>query len=316
MACNNCERKRLLKEKELASFERKIVFDARSLSLSQSVLLTGVIRDLKINNPKIGINVISNNQEIFFANKFLFPLVAGNNVEIITLNNNFSYNGKHQIEEIKEEIERKTNLLAPNTELNGCITIAKEEEKIRFADILNIKDYWIIFAGGTRFNTWKWYPYYQQIVDHLQAKTTVIQLGKKEDYHPMLKGLIYMVGRINLRETINFIYHANGIICPLSLPMHIEAALPKKENVDRKCIVLAGGNQPANYLTYNKHKVFSTKLECSPDGGCGKIRCQKIGNGDKFEKENLCENYTQIGNVKYSKCMENIKAEDIIGELK
>ena len=97
MACNNCERKRLLKEKELASFERKIVFDARSLSLSQSVLLTGVIRDLKINNPKIGINVISNNQEIFFANKFLFPLVAGNNVEIITLNNNFSYNGKHQI---------------------------------------------------------------------------------------------------------------------------------------------------------------------------------------------------------------------------
>lgn len=97
--------------------------------------------------------------------------------------------------------------------------------------------YWVICSGGKLDFTnklWGFYNY-QAVVFRLKEKLDFIQVGEKTSEHPHLIGTYDIVGQTGLRELFDVIRGAVGVLCGVSLPMHIAAALEKP------AIVIAGG---------------------------------------------------------------------------
>lgn len=179
-------------------------------------------------------------------------------------------------------------------------------------------DYWLINAGGKYDFTAKWWAVerYQQVVDHFTHRIQFVQIGAKSDYHPLLQNVIDLRGKTNLRELVYFVYHAQGILTPVSLPMHLSAAVPTKAGMpkERPCVVIAGGREPPQWEAYPQHQFIHTSgsLKCCETGGCWKARAYPLGDGDEKDRtENLCGNL--VG--RFPRCMALITAEDVIRRI-
>ena len=70
----------------------------------------------------------------------------------------------------------------------------------------------------------------QAVVDHFRGRIQFVQCGEagKGHVHPPLEGVINLVGRTDLRQIVRLIYHAQGIVCPVTFFMHAAAAIETK----------------------------------------------------------------------------------------
>jgi len=137
--------------------------------------------------------------------------------------------------------------------------------------------YWVINAGSKRDFTLKQYPYYQDVVVDMRIKgisCDIVQIGQKEHNHEPLEGCIDMVGETNIRELIRLIYHAEGVITCVSLPMHIAAALNKP------CVVVAGARESMRWEAYQGHQFVSVNgcLPCASADGCWRSKLSDCNN--------------------------------------
>ena len=182
--------------------------------------------------------------------------------------------------------------------------------------------FWIIVAGGKYDFTAKWWNpnSFQAVVDQFQDRIHFVQCGEAGHWHPRLKGVVDLVGKTSLREFIRLMYHADGVVCPVTLAMHLAAAVESKgtEGLSRPCVVIAGGREPAHWEAYPNHQFISTNgaLACCAQGGCWKSRCQLVGDGDPKDRRELCENPVQISDeLRIPKCMTMITPEDVIRRI-
>ena len=141
-------------------------------------------------------------------------------------------------------------------------------------------------SGGTRTR-------YQQVVDHFAGRIQFAQCGEADHFHPRLRGVIDLVGKTDIRQFVRLMYHASGVICPVTFAMHLAAAVEVKPGrpKNRACVVVAGGREPSQWEKYGHHRYLETNgaLRCCDNGGCWKSRCQPIGDGDdKDHPDNLC----------------------------
>src|SRR6185437_7025840 len=87
-------------------------------------------------------------------------------------------------------------------------------------------------------------------------------------------------------------YHAEGVLCGVTLAMHLAAAVPLKPGTckQRACVVVAGGREPPHWEAYPHHQFLSTvgTLPCCANGGCWKSRCQLVGDGDAKDRHEVC----------------------------
>ena len=100
-------------------------------------------------------------------------------------------------------------------------------------------------------------------------------------------------GKTDLRQLVRLVYHAQGILCPVTLLMHLAAAVDVKPGMpkNRACVVIAGGREPAQWEAYPHHQYIHTNgaLRCCDNGGCWKARTVPLGDGDEKDKpEHLC----------------------------
>ena len=151
--------------------------------------------------------------------------------------------------------------------------------------------FWAINAGSKGDFTLKQYPYYQEVVDALKDEVQFVQIGQKSHNHNPLRGTIDMVGETTIRELIRLIYHADGVLTCVSLPMHIAAALGKP------CVVVAGAREGTRWELYPNHQFLYTNgcLPCAPYDGCWRARLEDCNN--------------KVEGV--PKCLEIIKPEEI-----
>jgi hypothetical protein len=128
-------------------------------------------------------------------------------------------------------------------------------------------------------------------------------------------------------------YHASGVLCPVTFAMHLAAAVeinPKRcKTKNRPCVVVAGGREPSTWESYTHHRYLHTmgSLDCCDSGGCWKSRCMKVGDGDKKDTENLCiyptpinlsfkmPNSPNLETLYVPKCMNMIKPHDVISAI-
>jgi len=175
--------------------------------------------------------------------------------------------------------------------------------------------YWIIAAGGKYDYTIKWWHRrrWQAVVDEFRGKVQFVQVGEKGHYHPPLKGVLDLRGKTNLRELIRLVYHAEGICCPVTLLMHLAAAVPLPPGRQRlrNCIVIAGGREPAHWEQYPGHHFLHTigQLECCSTGGCWKSRTVPLGDGSPLDDPDaLCRDVTSAG---MPRCMDMITVQSV-----
>jgi ADP-heptose:LPS heptosyltransferase len=134
-----------------------------------------------------------------------------------------------------------------------------------------------------------------------------------------LQGVADLVGKTTLRDFVRLMYHASGVLCPVTFAMHLAAAVETKPGRPaRACVVVAGGRESPHWEAYPAHQFLHTigALPCCAHGGCWKSRCQLVGDGDEKDTGDLCEKPVQIRpDLRLPQCMEMITPQDVIHRI-
>jgi ADP-heptose:LPS heptosyltransferase len=175
--------------------------------------------------------------------------------------------------------------------------------------------FWVIVAGGKYDFTIKWWDHsrFQQVVDHFQNRILFVQVGESGHEHPALQNVIDLRGKTDLRQLVRLVYHAQGVLCPVTLLMHLAAAVETRPEMpkNRPCVVVAGGREPPHWEAYPHHQFIhrAGALRCCEHGGCWKSRVRPLGDGDEKDlPEHCCVDVVDT----LPRCMDLITAADAI----
>lgn len=152
---------------------------------------------------------------------------------------------------------------------------------------------WIVVSGGKNDFTAKWWDpeRYQQVVDHFAGRIQFVQCGEGGHHHPPLSGVINLLGQTDLRQMVRLMYHADGALCPVTMHMHLAAAVETRPGhpANRACVVVAGGREPSQWEAYPHHRYLAVNgaLPCCDKGGCWKSRVRPLNDGDAKDLD-LC----------------------------
>jgi len=249
---------------------------------------------------------------------------------------NTSNRGAHHFGHgFRKDFEAKLGLPIDQTHPHGAIYLG-DQEKAWFSQIYEIVGrnvpFWIVDAGRKSDYTAKHWEVarFQEVVDRT-PDITWVQVGAKTKghVHPELKGdnVINLVGKTNIRQFVRLMYHAAGVLTPVSFPMHLAAAVemhPRYKRQTRPCIVIAGGREPAMWEAYTPHQYLHTcgMLPCCSHGGCWKARVEPLLDGDDKDYDDphhmsLCERpvVAESGQV-IPKCMDLITADEVVTKVR
>ena len=146
---------------------------------------------------------------------------------------------RHFLTAFHHDLSSKLGLPVPVLYPKGDLHLSPQQRRHRPIE----EPYWYLVAGGkTRITTKLWSTArFQQVADLLcRHGVSVVQGGAhfRGHQHPGLRGVVDVVGKTSLRDVLWFVYHAEGVICPVTFQMHVAAAF------DKPCVVIAGGREP------------------------------------------------------------------------
>jgi hypothetical protein len=184
--------------------------------------------------------------------------------------------------------------------------------------------YWVMMAGGKSDITIKHWPSarYQAVVDALYREgIRVVQSGAEgiNHIHPPLDNVLSVIGWGSLRALLWQIYHAEGVICPVTCAMHVAAAFQKP------CVVLGGGREEPSWAAYSEqfggfhhfterlavqHRYLHSfgQLDCCLTRGCWKKTVQTLRDpNDPLQ----CLRPVWANTVTTAECMARIGVSDV-----
>ena len=205
----------------------------------------------------------------------------------------------HFLTAFHRDLETKLGAPVPVLQPKGDLHLSKWHRENRPIQ----ERYWYVVAGGKSDITTKIWSItrFQEVVDVLKEHgISLVQDGATHagHRHPTLSGVRSLVGQTNLRDVLWLIYHADGVICPVTFAMHVAAAF------DKPCVVIAGGREPWWWEAYVNsegctfgpncgpvpvpHQFLHThgQLSCCQNGGCWKSQVSSINGGGA---ESVCE---------------------------
>lgn len=219
-----------------------------------------------------------------------------------------------------EFLNEKLGLSIKPTAFKGDIHL-NEQEKAWYSQVHELTGhdtpFWIVAAGGKYDVTIKWWETsrYQEVLDYFRGKIQFVQVGSSGHHHPKLQGAIDLRGRTTLRELIRLVYHAQGVLCPVTGLMHLAAAVEtKNSSINRPCVVVAGAREPAHWEAYPEHQFIHTNgiLSCGSNGGCWKDRVLPLRDGNERDNpERLCTNV--VGEL--PRCMDMITSVEVVRRI-
>lgn len=297
------------------------------LSPGDLVMLTAAVRDLHRCYPgRFLTDVRTSCPELWEHNPHLTPLREDDplveqidcHYPLIDRSNDAPYHCLHGFAQFLNE---KLSLDVRPTRFAGDIHLSGEERRWKSTvHELAGRDlpFWIINAGGKFDYTIKWWDWrrYQQVVDHFRGKILFVQVGDLGHYHPLLRHVIDLRGRTDLRQFVRLVYHAQGVLCGVTALMHLAAAVPTRPDRPplRAAVVVAGGREPTHWEAYTHHQFIHTigALPCCASGGCWRARTHPLGDGEKHDHpRSVCSNVT--GDL--PRCMDMIAAAEVIRRI-
>jgi ADP-heptose:LPS heptosyltransferase len=288
------------------------------------VMLTAAVRDLHRCYPGQFItDVRSSCPSLWENNVFVAPLdetepdvtTIACEYPLIHQSNTLPY---HFLFGFVEHLNARLSLQIKPTEFKGDLHLsALEKSWMSQVQEITGEDtpFWIIVSGGKYDFTTKWWDprRCQQVIDHFKGRIQFVQVGESQHHNPPLSGVIDLRGKTDLRQLVRLVHHAAGVITPVSLLMHLAAAVETKPGMprNRACVVIAGGREPPQWEAYPHHQFLHTNgaLACCDNGGCWKSRVKPLGDGDEKDlPEHLCSEV--VGEL--PRCMDMITAADVI----
>jgi len=269
---------------------RKIIL-RQAQSPGDILSFTRALGDFKESYPKYQIDVRTPCPEIFENNPRITKLnEADPDVEMYNITydeiNISGWNGLHFTDAFRHDIEKKCGVKIRKTGIRPELWITPEE-KSWFNQVhceFNFDGpFWILNAGRKQDNELKYYPYWQEVVDILnaywQGKVKIVQVGAKEHIHPPLKGVLNLVGKTDTRQLIRLAYWAAGSLGPLSFQFVISAAL------EQAAVCVAGGKEGVRWHLYPhiRYLYMNGAIDCCKWDGCwlgGEIgKCKHLDDG-------------------------------------
>ncbi len=294
------------------------------------VMLTAAMRDLHVAAPGRFLTDVRTSADALFENNPHITRLneADSGVESVDMHYPLVHQSNqrpyHFIHGYAQFLEERLGLRIPVTRFAGDVYLSDAEKRLPPpGNELGVPEhFWIIVAGGKHDFTAKWWnpASYQKVVDHFRGKVQFVQCGEAGHWHPPLDGVINLVGKTSTREFLRLMYHADGVVCPVTLAMHLAAAVETKPGRPkyRPCVVIAGGREPKHWEAYPHHQFLDTlgMLPCCADGGCWKSRCQTVGDGDPKDHQDLCVSPVEVRpDLSIPRCMEMITPVDVIRRI-
>jgi len=197
------------------------------------------------------------------------------------------------------------------------VPLLTSRPRLYFDDVLPQEGYWIICSGGKQdFTNKLWGQYnYQKVVD-LLPEVQFVQVGGALDHHPALRGVCSVVGMTSLRGLFDLVRQSRGVVCGVSLLMHVAAALEKP------AVIIAGGREPVQWNAYPKQHYLHTvgALPCQTargvsGGACWRSRVIPLGDGSALDVD-TCERPvngtpTHLEQCVVPKCMTMIRPPQV-----
>ncbi len=291
------------------------------------VMLTAAVRDLHLCYPdRFLTDVRTSCPALWEHNPHLVPLnEEDSDVEVLDCHYPLIHRSNetphHFLHGFIHYLNDKLGLRIEPSAFKGDIHIS-DNEKQWFSRVEETEGentpFWTIVSGGKLDYTIKWWDpqRYQAVVDHFQGRVEFVQIGEDGHHHPALEGVVDLRGQTTLRQLVRLMYHAQGVVTPISLPMHLAAAVEVRPGMpkNRPCVVIAGGREPPHWTSYPHHQFIHTvgALRCCDNGGCWKSRTVPLGDGDyKDGPDELCVDV--VGNL--PRCMDMITAEEVIRRI-
>lgn len=235
----------------------------------------------------------------------------------------------HFVQAFHADLSAQLGIPLEPTAFKGDIHLS-DEERAWFSQVQEITGdpvpFWIIVAGGKQDYTIKWWDHarWQRIVEHFAGRILFVQVGEAHHVHPPLRGALDLRGKTDLRQLVRLVWHAQGVVCPVTVLMHLAAAVEVKGGypLNRPCVVVAGGREPMQWEAYPHHQFLHTNgaLFCCDNGGCWKSRTVALGDGDEKDG-NLCVDVVAVADAPdeptrpLPRCMDMITAEDVIRRI-
>jgi ADP-heptose:LPS heptosyltransferase len=309
---------------------RKVIL-ANYQSPGDIVMLTAAVRDLHRCYPgRFITDVRTSCPHLWENNPFIAPLDE-RDPDVLTIpceyplihqSNSRPY---HFLFGFIEHLNDRLSLQVRPTEFRGDIHLS-DLEKSWISQVHEITGddtpFWIVVSGGKYDFTTKWWDprRYQDVVDHFRGRIQFVQVGESPHHHPALDGVIDLRGRTDLRQLVRLVYHSAGVLTPVSLLMHLAAAVEVKTGrlQNRACVVVAGGREPPHWEAYPHHQFIHTNgaLRCCENGGCWKSRVTPLGDGDeKDNPEHLCVDAVGESGPLLPRCLDMITAADVIRRI-
>ncbi|MCW3095447.1 MAG: ADP-heptose:LPS heptosyltransferase-like protein [Chthonomonadaceae bacterium] len=308
---------------------RKVILKSY-LSPGDIIMLTSAVRDLHMTNPgKFQTDVRTPCPALWENSPYITPLQEGDpEVTVISCEYPLIHQSDqlpyHFIHGYRQYIAQQLGVEIRPHAFKGDIHLTQIEKNwlSQVDEIMGTPDtpFWIIVSGGKSDFTNKWWDpdRSQAVVDHFKDRLRFVQCGATDPghTHPTLNGVIDLVGKTDMRQLVRLMHHANGVVCPVTMYMHLAAAVETKGGRarNRPCVVIAGGREPSHWEAYTHHQFLHTNgaLRCCDTGGCWKSRIVPLNDGDEKDKS-LCEHPVNLptGRV-LPKCLDMITAEHVI----
>ena len=290
-------------------------------------MLTAAVRDLHVCYPgEFATDVRTPCPALWENNPYITPLDENDpdvtaiecHYPLIHRSNQTPY---HFLHGFIEYLNEYLGLQIRPAAFKGDIWIS-DEEKSWFETVERTlgesRPFWLFVSGGKRDYTIKWWSHerYQQVVDAFRDRIEFVQVGEAEHHHPPIEGAVDLRGQTSLRQLVRLVYCCQGVLSPVSLLMHLAAAVECRPGQprNRPCVVVAGGREPPHWTAYPHHQFLHTvgALPCCDDGGCWKSRAVPLGDGDeKDQPGELCVDVVDG----LPRCMDMITAEDVIQRI-
>lgn len=287
------------------------------------LMLTAAIRDLvNAHHDKFSVNVQTSCMELWENNPYLDRSIDRSNADRVIeahytdLINHSNQWPRHFIEGYRMDLEKQLGVTIPQGDFRCDVHLSAEE---RAAAPAIAERYWIVDAGyKDDYPIKRWgFDRYQEVVDALAGEVKFVQIGLIEPshHHPDLTGVIDLRGKTSLREMVTLMYHASGVLTPISFPMHLAtmATDPERSLKLRPAVVLAGGREPAQFVAYPAHRFLSrvAALPCCDGGGCWHNKL------DPAPGQRSClRPVTTPGGMKVGLCMELVTVAEVVAHIR
>ena len=294
------------------------------------LMLTACVRDLKTSHPEIGINVQTSTMELWNNNPYLDRRITKDNADRVIemhypLISQSTQGQFHFIHGFRLYLEEQLGIKICPREF--CVDIHMTDSEKNDPYIQNIvgsnignRKCFIVDAGHKVDFTAKFWEFsrFQEVVDRTSDRIAWIQIGASNHLHRPLENVVNLVGKTTHRQLISLMYRADGVLTPVSYPMHLSTMQWKDHpNEHRPCVVIAGSREPQQWECYGTHQYIHNCgiLKCSKRGACWKSRIMRLNDGSKQDMS-ICVNpvVAKSGQV-IPRCLDMITVDEVVRRI-